>query len=893
VGTQGVARDITERKRAEQDLRESRDRYQALIETTADFIWEMDTSGKYTYCSPQMKDLWGYEPKDMIGKTPFDVMPPQDRKQAIESLMSLAKSPKPFTGLEASSYDSRGRLIAIEISGVPFFDADGRLLGYRGISRDVTERKQAEEAVAESHKKYRGLVEKINDWVWEIDADGVYTYVSPRARELLGYAPEEIVGKTPFDLMPPAEAQRVWNAFEPTWLGRKPLELCENTLVRKDGRLVTVETSGMPVFAEDGTFLGYTGIDRDVTERKQAEEALRKSEEKFAKAFRSSPIAIAVTRLSDGRILDVNEAMLKLLHFTADEVIGHTTRDLDIWVDLNDRAQFTQMLATAGSVPDLEYRLRTKDGAVVTIHLSAELLEFGGEPCMLSTLVDVTERERAAEALRQEKAFTDKLLNAPGDTVFLFEPATGQPIRWNNRFTEVSGYDDKEIAGMKAPDDFFDEQGIKKARESIAKISAEGQGILELSLVTKRGVHIPFEYAATVVETEDGRTLFLSIGRDITERKRAEEALRESEERFRIMADGSPNPIWVTNAEGERIFANKEYLEYFGVSAEEMEKGEWKPFIHPDDAPTYVSSFLSSLKERRPFSAEARVRRADGQWRWIESHAEPRLSLEGELLGFVGITQDITERKRAEESLREWNATLESRVTARTAELEHRARQLQKLTLELTEAEERERKRLAEILHDDLQQVLAAAKFHMGLLGSRLKDDAKSQEIAEQARDLLGDAIAKSRSLSHELSTPVLSQSSLGEAFEWLAEQMWTKHGFTVHLAMDECIELASEPLRVLLYKAAQELLFNAIKHAGAREATLRLRRRRGRIWLFVSDQGRGFDSRGLGKASGFGLLSIRERVEYLGGRMKIRSAVGKGSIFAIAVPDAEVHERK
>ncbi len=176
-----ITRDITEREQAEQELRESRNRYQALIETTADFIWEMDTSGKYTYCSPQMKGLWGYEPQDMIGKTPFDVMPPQDREQAIESFMSLAKSPRPFTGLEASSYDSQGRLITVEISGVPFFDADGQLLGYRGISRDVTERKRAQEALAESRKKYRGLVEKVNDWVWEIDADGVYTYASPRA----------------------------------------------------------------------------------------------------------------------------------------------------------------------------------------------------------------------------------------------------------------------------------------------------------------------------------------------------------------------------------------------------------------------------------------------------------------------------------------------------------------------------------------------------------------------------------------------------------------------------------------------------------------------------------------------------------------------------------------
>jgi signal transduction histidine kinase len=138
-----------------------------------------------------------------------------------------------------------------------------------------------------------------------------------------------------------------------------------------------------------------------------------------------------------------------------------------------------------------------------------------------------------------------------------------------------------------------------------------------------------------------------------------------------------------------------------------------------------------------------------------------------------------------------------------------------------------------------------------------------------------------------------LSQSDLGETFEWLAEQMQKKHGFTVHLDICERIELASEPLRVLLYKAAQESLFNAIKHAGVREAKLRLRHQRGRIRLLVSDEGRGFDPTEPGYNLGFGLRSIRERVEYLGGRMRIRSAVGKGSVFLITVPDAEVHEGK
>lgn len=257
--------------------------------------------------------------------------------------------------------------------------------------------------------------------------------------------------------------------------------------------------------------------------------------------------------------------------------------------------------------------------------------------------------------------------------------------------------------------------------------------------------------------------------------------------------------------------------------------------------------------------------------------------------------EGLREREQAlresEEALRELNATLESRVARRTEELEHRAWQLQKLTLDLTEAEERARKRLAEILHDDLQQVLAAAKFHMSILSGRVKGDASVQKLAVQVNDLLGEAIAKSRSLAHELSAPVLTERDLFQAFEWLAREMRTQHGFTVHLEGCERIEVASEALRVLLYKAAQELLFNAVKHAGVHEATLRLRHRHGRLWLVVRDQGRGFDVAPSGGALGFGLRSLRERVGFLGGRLKIKSAPGRGSIFVVAVPDADVRE--
>ncbi|MCL5280948.1 MAG: response regulator [Planctomycetes bacterium] len=264
--------------------------------------------------------------------------------------------------------------------------------------------------------------------------------------------------------------------------------------------------------------------------------------------------------------------------------------------------------------------------------------------------------------------------------------------------------------------------------------------------------------------------------------------------------------------------------------------------------------------------------------------------VKGEIVhgGTIGrATRYAVERRQAQEALRELNLTLESRVAQRTAQLQHRTRQLQRLTLELSQAEDRERKHLAEILHDDLQQILTASTFHLHILRSRLKNNQALGDIADHVHQLLQEAIETSRTLSHELSPVVLYRNDLGTTFEWLAQEVQAKHGLSVQVEVRDPVDSPSDAHKVFLFRAAQEILFNIVKHAQVQEARVRLQRRRAQLWLTISDRGQGFDPKSLDKTAGFGLLSIRERVELLGGRMKIWSAQGRGSTFLLALPDA------
>jgi PAS domain S-box-containing protein len=499
----------------------------------------------------------------------------------------------------------------------------------------------------------REVIELSPDAFFQADLEARFTDVNQAACQLLGYDRDELIGKTIFEIIPVQDRSRL-KAVRAELLVPGHVHRAEWSLKRKDGRFVPVEVTAH--ILPEGR---WQALVRDISERKRVEEALRESEERFRLTIDEAPIGMALEAL-DGRFVRVNRALCEIVGYSSAELTGLTfqaiTHPADLDADLALRGQLAR-----GEIPryQLGKRYIRKDGAIVDIQLDCSILRSreGAPLYYIAQIEDITNRKRAEAALRDSERRLSLALDSAQMGTWDLDLLTDTSVR-SLRHDQIFGYsaavptwgvavfmthvvpEDREVAKHAfekalVSDNFDMECRILLADESIHWISAKGR-------VYRNPKGDPVRMLGTVV--------------DVTEQKRAQEALQRNEREFRELAEAMPQIVWATTADGLNIYFNQQWVDYTGLTLEESYGEGWITPFHPDDRQRAWDAWQRATRHRDTYSLECRLRRADGVYQWWLIRGVPLLSENGEIRKWFGTCTDIEQIKVAEQRLKESEA---------------------------------------------------------------------------------------------------------------------------------------------------------------------------------------------------------------------------------------------
>jgi len=463
----------------------------------------------------------------------------------------------------------------------------------------------------------------------------------------------------------------------------------------------------------------------------------------------------------------------------------------------------------------------------------------------------------------------------------------------NPRWRELFGFSEEEACARPYLEFVHPDDREPTIRESKSLSDGLTTAHFENRFLCKDGSYRTILWSAAPMTTHQE---IYAVGHDVTDQKFAEQALRESEQRFQLMANHAPVMIWVTDPNGRATFMNDSWLRFTGRSLDQERSEGWLENVHPDDRQSRRDAQAGDT-----FRIEYRLRRADGAYRWVLDLGTPRVDSDGRLIGFIGSCIDITDIKQIRDELEQRVRARTTDLTEANARLEDEARQRQEYTqrlvihqnnlrtlaAELALAEEQERQRIASGLHDDIGQQLALFKIQFRSLQSSLPPT--HLESSRELQSLLDAIIHSVRSLTFDFCSPTLYRFGILAAIEQLCENLKKEHDIDTNFMETGSIGQLSEAVRITMYQNVRELIHNIVKHARATHVTISVRAEEKMLAICVEDNGVGFDPDQVNPESrtmtGFGLFSIRERLEYLGGKIETWSAPGRGTRVTLHAP--------
>jgi len=647
-----------ERHRAEEALIEERSLLHTLMDNLPDWIYFKDRQSRFTRINLALAEKFGLDhPAQAVGKTDLDFMATEHATDFHNDDAEILRTGQSMVDKEEGGIWPDGHMTWVSTTKMPLRDASGTIIGTFGVSRDITKRKQVEDALRQSEDKYRSLVSNIPDVSWTVDANQRFVFISSNMERLSGFSPDEVYqhgADLYFSSLHPDDVHKVGEAFRKLFAEGRPYDV-ECRVRCKNGDWIWVHDRALATYEKNGVRYA-DGLLSDITERKRAEEALSRANA-YNRSLIESSLDPLVTISGEGSITDVNAATEKVTGFSREELIG--TDFSNYFTDPDKaRAGYLQVFRQ-GIVKDYELDIRHRDGHLTPVSYAASLYrdESGQIIGVFAAARDMTDRKRAEKALAESEALTKAIVESTSDMIWTVDSESFRLLTFNRSledyFLRWCGI--RLQAGTTPEGHFPSEDLVKRWRGLYQRALSEGSYTTEYNVTAGNNV---LQLTFNLLERE-GKVFAISVfGKNITESKRAEAALLESEERFRSLVENATVGIYRTTPQGRILMANRTLISMLGhtdfatLAARNLEREGFEPGYSRRE-----------FRDRMERDAEVRGleemwRKKDGSVIFVRESARALRGEDGTILYYDGIVEDITERKRAEEALRRSEACL-------------------------------------------------------------------------------------------------------------------------------------------------------------------------------------------------------------------------------------------
>jgi PAS domain S-box-containing protein len=641
------AKDITARKEAEEARQRSEERLQTFLNSSRDKIFLKDDQGRYLFMNEAGLAFLGRTREEILGKTDDAIFSPEHAEEIIKKdITILKKDAGPLL------YEQRYKDRVLETTKFQVDLEDGRT-GIGGVVRDVTEQRLAAEEIRRSEELLRTFIDSSRDCIFLKDDQGRNILVNRAVTEFFRRGQEDIIGRTDAELLPAAQAERR------RCTDRKVLEAGRTLSFqdREQGRIF--EVTKFPVhFSNDSTGIG--GILRDITESIQAEEALRASEARYRELADTIPAGVYEATV-DGYFTYANRTAMEMYGYGEDDVRQGIHFLQVIAPENHDAAKCRlQAIREDQGLPYTDYTFVRRDGSRFPGLLTSKPVKQNGQVVgLMGVVTDISALKEAQTALRKNEAMLQSILKAVPVGIAFGHKRT---LQWSNEYYRLmTGYGEDDVSGRTARHLYESEEEFRRVGKALyCKIGKDGIGEAQTKWKRQDGSAIDVLLSASPLYPDDAAQGVVISALDITEKKKADEALRASETRYRELADNLPVGIYEATFDGIVQYANNTALEMFGFSADEVAKGvNFLAVISPDERDTLFRHVQRVRQEGSIIYQEYTMVRKDGSRFAALNMARPMMH-EGRVIGSTGIVSDISELKAAQEALRKNEALLKS-----------------------------------------------------------------------------------------------------------------------------------------------------------------------------------------------------------------------------------------